>query len=167
MLLPPLVSFEDFTSVVPGGVQDSDTERAVAVIGLASTEVRAFTQRGWVDDDGQLDLPTGTDAWMADVLVKTTITAALRAFTNPEGVTSTSLGIYSEAIANSSPDVYLTSSEQRDLRRVTGQPGGIWAQPMTRGPLETQAVSCYGGTTEYVSVDPPGQDLPFSGPDGY
>jgi hypothetical protein len=113
------------------GTIDDET-RALARLDDASAEIRAFTRRGWVDDSAALDLPTGADAWKADVLVKVCCSVAQRALENPGGLTQSSLGSYSESIANASSDVYLTAAERRDLEAVIGK-GGVWALPTTRG----------------------------------
>lgn len=96
-----------------------DQTRAQVALDDASAEIRAFTRRSWVDGDA-LALPTGVDAWKADVLVRVCCSIARRVLDNPEGVQQESIGSYSVTNANASSDVYLTRAERRLLQSVAG-----------------------------------------------
>lgn len=157
MMLPAFATIDELDDRLPGGVGAADLPRALAALADASSKVRA-EGRPWVTTEGVLDLPTGVNAWRADIIKRITLAATIRALTNPEGVTQQALGAYSETIANASPDVYLTAQERRDIQRAAGM-GGIGAIAMSRGRLETAR---YGpGDTRYVDVDPPGEQIPW------
>lgn len=129
MSLPALASLDELTARV--GTID-DPARAQAALEDASSTIRAFTRRTWTDSTGNaLALPSGSDAWQADVLVKVCCSVARRVLENPDGVQAESLGSYSVTNSNASADVYLTRGEQRDLESVIGK-GGLWSQPTTR-----------------------------------
>lgn len=134
-----------------------DPARAQAALDDASSLIRDEAGKSWVDDEGALALPTGTDAWRADTLVRVCCSAARRSLENPEGISQESLGSYSASMTNASSDVYLTSGERRSVKRAAGK-GSIGAIPVTRGPLETGAC----GDTVYLPVSPAGQDIPFT-----
>lgn len=127
MTLPAFASTDDLEARM-GPVEDQ--ARAQAALDDASTEIRAFTRRAWVDSD-ELALPTGADAWKGDVLVKVCCSVARRVLENPEGFVANTIGGYNEQRSNPSADVYLTASERRDLEAVIGK-GGLWTMPTTR-----------------------------------
>lgn len=161
-MLPAFASFQELAARTPGGIDDSDLERALAALDDASSLIRDEAGKSWVDTDGNLALPIGADAWRADTLVRVCCSAARRSLDNPEGVTQESLGAYSVGVSNSSSDVYLTSGERRSVKRAAGK-GSIGAVPITRGPLETRTCS----DTQYLPVTPTGQEIPFSDSEGF
>lgn len=175
--LPAFALIGDLAARITGGIDDSDLERAQAALDDASTLIRSEAGRTWTttndDDEIVLDLPTGDDAWKADILLRVCCSAARRSLENPDGVSQESLGAYSVSVANASSDVYLTSGELRDIRRAAGK-SGLSTITTTRSAISSAGVSgglettrCGDDGTEYLPVDPAGQDIPFTGPEGY
>ena len=175
-MLPAFASVDELADRVPGGIEAGDEARAQAALDDASALIRAETGRSWVTD-GELDLPTGDDEWKADILAKVCLGAALRSFLNPDNRSGESESIdgysHSEQWSNSSPDVYLSSSEKAQLARTLGG-GGLFVISTTRsdigasgrsGGLETSR--CDDTGTEYLDVVGAGTKIPFTGPDGY
>lgn len=83
-----------------------------------------------------------------DVIQTICMSAAKRAFLNPDGVNSLSLDGNAATFSTGSPDVYLTAAEKRAVRRAAGK-SGLWVQSTTRtegtaadgtGPLDTPGV---------------------------
>jgi len=126
-MLPAFASIDDLEARMGSVV---DAARAQTALEDASAEIRAYTRRSWATD-GELALPTGTEAWKADVLVKVCCSIARRVLENPEGFSQESIGSFSHSAANASNDVYLTASERRDLQSVIGT-GGLWTLATTR-----------------------------------
>lgn len=161
-MLPAFASSAELAARIPGGIENGEMERALAALDDASSLIRDEAGKTWVDDEGELALPTGTDAWRADTLVRVCCSAARRSLENPDGVSQESLGGYAVSTANASSDVYLTSGERRAVRRAAGK-ATIGAIPVTRGPIETRTCT----DTQYLPVTPEGQAIPFAGPEGY
>lgn len=174
-MLPAFASLPQFAARVPGGVPDADEARAQAALEDASSLIRDEAGTTWVDANNALDLPTGTDAWKADTLVRVCCAAARRTFENPDGVSQESLGGYSVAQSNSSSDVYLTAAEKRQVRKAAGFTG-LGVLTTTRSPigttgitggLETNRCDALGADSTFLDVDPAGDPIPWAGPDGY
>lgn len=150
-LLPALVSLDDFALRV-GGVSASEEERAQAVLDDASALVRGEAgTEDWVDDDGALEA-------VPDLIAAITVAVAIRAYRNPDGVRSETIGTYSVAYADTSTAVFLTEGERRAIRRTVGMTGigsvlleGEW----TRHPAAT-----------YVPVEGGGDDFPLGPAEG-
>lgn len=143
-MLPSLASLSDFEERIPGGVEAKDALRAEAALKDASALVRDVAGKTWVTDeelDG--DIPDG--------IVSVVISAAKRAFINPDGVRSESIDNFQTSYATSSPDVYLTQTERQRVRQAAGRTG-LWTQPTTRGDVETDTI--------FVEVEE-GQKLPL------
>jgi hypothetical protein len=162
-VLPAFASIEDLEARLPGGLSGDDTERAQAALADAASLIRAETSKAYVNEDGDLDLPTGADAWRADTLVRVNLSAAVRALVNPDGVKAEQIVSYRYELGNDSPDVYLTASEKRAVRKAAGLVG-LAAVATTRGPLETPGPGTCGAwaTAEtYLPVSPAGSPIPF------
>jgi hypothetical protein len=165
MTLPALASTDELSARVPGGIATADLTRAQAALDDASSKIRAETSRSWCDDDDNLALPD--EAWKADTLVRICLASALRAFSNPEGVIEEHLGPFGQQFGGASPDVYLTSAERRDLRKVVGAPA-LGAIPLTRGrPLDADRLSPYGQDTQYLDTSDGGVMPWLAGDVGY
>lgn len=159
-MLPAFASIDDLALRLPGGIAESDEERAQAALDDASAKIRVEAATLWVDANG--DLVEG----IPDIVAVVCLAAAARALTNPEGVEQVSIGTYSESKSNASADVYLTAQERSLIRRAASGGGGLWTQPTTRGRLETDRDQYCDGDTIYVDVVG-GAPIPFSDPDGY
>jgi hypothetical protein len=120
MTLPAFASPEDLGKRLPGVL---DEERAQALLEDASAAVRSWAGRSWCNDDGtQVDWGD-LAALHQDEIVRITISAAKRAYTNPANVQSTSTGPFSTSFSDSSPDVYLTAQEKAAVSRAVGSLG--------------------------------------------
>lgn len=115
-VLPALVSLEDFALRV-GGIDAADEDRAQAALDDASALVRADAcGEDWVDDDDELEDVPG-------VVTAIVIAVAIRAWRNPDGVRSETIGNYSVAYGDTSTAVFLTEGERRLIRRAAGCTG--------------------------------------------
>lgn len=157
--MPAFADLDALRARLPGGIEGDDEPRAQAALDDASTLIRAETGMDWESD-------------VPEIVVTVTLWAALRAFSNPEGLTQEQLVSYSYSKANPSTDVYLTTKERRLVRRAAGV-SGLWAQPTTRGDtLDTpctdpDAICAPNSGTQYIAVEPDGEPMPWAGPDGY
>lgn len=150
MALPALVSLEDFALRL-GGIDASDTERAQAALDDASALIRAEAgTEDWVDAEDALEE-------VPDAIVAITVAVAIRAFRNPDGVRSETIGNYSVAYTDSSTAVFLTEGEKRVIRRIVGR-GGI-NSVLLEGEWTLNAAS-------YVPVEGGGDDFPLGPAEG-
>ena len=121
--MAPLATLDEFDNRIPGGVDGADTARAQAMLDDASALIRAEAGA------------TVVAAWNADgapgVIATICMSAAKRAFLNPDGVRSLAIDGNSAQFATASPDVYLTKAEKSAVRRAAGK-SGLWVQPTTR-----------------------------------
>jgi hypothetical protein len=153
--LQPLVTLPEFALRIPEGINAGDEDRAVGIIVDASAEVRFEARKSW---DGE-DVP--------DIIKKVTIQVAKRAFLNKGGVVaeSDSLDNYSHqtTYGNTSPSVYLTPEEKRQVRSAAGR-SGVWTQGTTRSSTtwETDVPAIWGVGDETLreEVDPFQENLP-------
>lgn len=123
-MLPALVALEDFDARLPGGIPAGEEARAEATLNDASALVRAEAGNTWVDDAGALTA-------VPDVIVMVTVSAARRAFVNPDMLASESVVNYSATFSSASPDVYLTANEKKLIGKAVGQ-SGLWTLGTTR-----------------------------------
>lgn len=95
MALPPLATVDELIAWLGTGVGDG--QRAEAILAAASTLVRSYSGRAWVDADGEPDADlteTQTDAAHTVVLQ-----VAARVWRNPDGVTQEAAGPFSRSVA--------------------------------------------------------------------
>lgn len=166
MALPafaPVDSIEDWLG------ESVEPVRAQALLDAASTLVRTETGSAWVDALGAL-------MWLADdaseklqiigqAFAHAVVSAAARAYTNPNGFIQEGTGPFSGTRHRDSGDgVFLTATEKRAITEaVAGYKGkthsGLWSLSTTRG-------DCYDDTI-YVPTapEPSGYPLPFLHPD--
>lgn len=150
-LLPALVSLDDFALRV-GGISAADEDRAQAALDDASALIRAEAgTETWVDDDGALEA-------VPDVIVAVCVAAAIRAFRNPDGVRTESIGTYSVAYADTSTAVFLTEGERRIIRRAAGLTG--------IGSVQLEGEWSVGMDATWVPVDRGGDDFPLGPGEG-
>ena len=149
--LPALVSLDDFALRL-GGLAESDEDRAQACLDDASALVRAEAGgEDWVDTEGALEA-------VPDVIVAVCVAAAMRAFRNPEGVRTESIGTYSVAYADTSTAVFLTEGERRIIRRAAGISG--------IGSIELEGEWTVNPAAIYAPVDQGGDDFPLGVTEG-
>lgn len=151
--LPPLASLDQLGAILLRPISDDDSERAAALLDDASGEIRAEANgTTWVDTDGEtITAPP--------VIVTLCKNVAKRAFLNPAGYSSESVGEWTGRFADRdqvSSGVYLTDPERRLIQRAIGK-SGLGTISLTRYPE-----LC--GDATYVDVDPPGKPLPVDPP---
>jgi hypothetical protein len=95
-----------------------DVARAQALLDDASALMRSEVDPvTWLDDEGDLDPDRPA------VLVGICCNVVQRSLTNPAGVSAESLADFQASYANASPDLYLTRSERRTIRKAAGLSG--------------------------------------------
>ena len=136
-----LATIEAFNDRIPGGVGSADSGRAYAMLEDASALIRAEAGKTWTDDVPPVAVP--------DVVKTVCMSAAKRAFLNPDGVNSMSLDGNAATFATGSPDVYLTKAEKSAVHKAAGR-SGLWSLSTTRtegtatdgtGPADTPSPS--------------------------
>lgn len=145
MSLPAFASLDDFGVRLPGGLADADVPRAQAALDDASTEIRSEAGQAW-------ESAPEDPSWAADALMRICCAVARRSFTNPDGVTQSSLGSYSESVSNASPDVYLTAAEKRTIARIAGRTTGLWTLSTTREDACVTDLPAFCGDA-YIEVE--------------
>jgi hypothetical protein len=132
------------------GDVDIDEARIAACLADASALVRAEARQTWLDDAGDLD-------GVPDVVEMIVLAVARRAYLNPDGAIQQTAGPFTERYAEVAGQVfYLTDTEQRALAKYHDTPG-LWAQPTTRGDVESGTVYAEGdGDPIPMFVSPPG-----------
>ena len=109
------------------GLSTEDAARAEAVLNDVSDLVREEAQRSWAS-------PAETPAAVRTVV----LSVARRVFANPEGYTSETAGPFT--VRRDVVGTYLTDEEAAIVRKYrpgSGQPSGLWTQPVTRGEHPT------------------------------
>lgn len=115
MTLPALATVEAFEERLGRTLGPTDSARAQAALEDASALVRSEAGKSWV---------TGTtlDSDVPDVVVTITLVVARRAFDNPAGVASSTIGNVS---VNWGSGIYLTGDERRSLLTAVSAGGGM------------------------------------------
>jgi hypothetical protein len=150
-VLPALVSLEDFALRV-GGIDAADEDRAQAALDDASALVRADAcGEDWVDDNDELEEVPG-------VITAIVIAVAVRAWRNPDGVRSETIGNYSVAYGDTSTAVFITEGERRLIRRAAGCTG--------IGSIALEGEWTLNPSAVYVPVEGGGDDFPLGVSEG-
>ena len=127
MALPPLASVSDLAAWVGGDIPDGDA-RAGAVLSHASTKVRTYVGKTWVDEAGELkDVP--------DVAAQVAVRVAGRAWMNPEDLDSVTLDDGTKRWG-SVRGIALTEEDKADLaslRDTASFPAGLGVVGTYRG----------------------------------
>jgi hypothetical protein len=141
-MLPAFAKLEDLSARLGRVFGDNTVEerRARAALDDVSSAIRDCAGKSWVNDDGELDLPSEASSTVPDTLRSVCVAAARRVYENPENYTQASIGATSYTYGNSSSDVYLTRSEQRRVRRAAGR-SGLQAMPTTRSTVGSTGVA--------------------------
>lgn len=136
-MLPLLASVTDLEARLgydPNSLEGPDLARAKAALADASTLVRDEARRTWVDTSGVVTAP--------DVIIRVTLGAAQRNFSNPDDVVQEATGPFSRRYAEGSTGVYLTKKEVDIVRRFRPTGGGLWS-------LRTERDGCDANTIWY------------------
>lgn len=118
-LLAPVSALEVRLGVDEDSLEGADLARAEAALSDVSSLVRQEAGKLWVDTEGAL-------SGVPDVVATVTVTAALRAYRNPDGLSSESIGgVYSYSLgAEAQAGIYLTDVEARAVRAAARGAGG-------------------------------------------
>jgi hypothetical protein len=121
-MLPPLATVEELQDWSPTPV--TNTARAEAILSAASTLVRTFTGRMWVDADG--DWEESVTALQKDQVQTVTLQVADRVYSNPRGTTQEAAGPFSRSVsAWAAFGLALTDDEEAMLGGAIGTVGGL------------------------------------------
>jgi hypothetical protein len=110
-MLPPLATLDQLKD----RIDVYDDTRAEAALEDASTLVRTFAGKTWVDEEGELepDIP--------DAITLVTLSVAARKVTNPSGYSYEQIGQYARRIeGQSGGSLYLTEDEKDMIREALG-----------------------------------------------
>lgn len=124
-------------------VSDLETRLGVSPGSLAGPDLARASAT--LDDVSALVIAEGDATWTSVTVPATVkviaLRAAVRAYRNPEGFVSESLGDYSFRLADGEQTgLYLTDAERDLIRRAAGIAGeGLWSVG-TPSPFETPAV---------------------------
>lgn len=126
-MLPPLAEVDDLQTWIGQDISGTSASRAAAIIAAASTLVRAFTGRAWIDADGELD--EGTDPVRFDAVQQVVVTVAHRVYTNPLGSTDEGTGPFSHSVAAWSALGLALRDEEKEMLGQTPAAGvpGLWS----------------------------------------
>lgn len=148
----PLADLAGMEARLRRSLDGPEAAAAEAAIDDATALVRAETGRSWILSTGEPD----------ERVTPIVLSMALRAFRNPEGYSSQTVGSWTGVVGGTGQDVasgvYLTAHERRQLQALMGA-GGLVSIPIERPEL----IGADG--TVYVPVDyAPGSresDFPF------
>jgi hypothetical protein len=119
MALPPLISTDDLGTWM--GVVVADEDRAEAIISAASTLVRTYAGRMWVDAAGEPEEDlTETQLDAVYTVVKL---VAERVWNNPRGITQESTGPFSRSVAAWAAHGMVLTADEKAMLGGTGQDG--------------------------------------------
>lgn len=137
-MLPPIASLDEFEDWSSTSI--TDQLRAAAILAAASTLVRAFAGRAWVDADGEWE--AGITDLQQDQVKLVVLSVADRVYRNPRGVTQESTGSFSQSVADwAAFGLALTDDEKLLLgsTQSSGIPGlssiRVLAPALARAPM--------------------------------
>jgi hypothetical protein len=128
-MLPALASVSELEARLgldPNALTGADKSRAQAALDDVSTLVRFESRKDWVDKI------TGKLVTVPIVLGRITLGAALRAWRNPEGLTTETAGPFTRTIKDTEIGSLLTEPEKVIIRRFRPVINQLWTQPTTR-----------------------------------
>lgn len=129
MALPSLVELESFETWASRPV--SNGPRAEAILSAASTLVRTYTGRMWVDAAG--DPEEDITETQLDAARTVVLQLADRVYFNPNGDTQQSTGPFQRSVAAwYSSGLVLTEEDKEQLPLGTGARPALWTQATTR-----------------------------------
>lgn len=149
MALPSLATVDDLEVWLGVTFAGSESARAGAVLDAASALIRNVARQTWEDED------------VPDVVASIAVQVAARIWPNPTMVTDDTAGPFVTTFG--SP--YLLPQERTVIEGFRPSASGLWAQPVTRGPLEM--ASSAGADNIFIDTIPAGDPIMWAGPDGY
>lgn len=104
-----IATVDQLAARVPGGIAAADEDRAQAVLDDVSTLINAEAEGAWDSDTPP------------DVVVTICLAASRRAWVNPDGKVSETIGGYSYRVPDATATgVFLTDDEKRMIRKAAG-----------------------------------------------
>jgi hypothetical protein len=150
MTQPALATVEALQERLGRTLDGVNATRAQAALDDASALVRSAANKTWVTDEA-------LDADIPDVVVAITLTAARRAFENPNGLASQNIGSYAYTRESAgTPGLFLTADEVAALQLAAGD-NGLGSVPAVT------PWSLYG-SDEYIEVVSSDKPLPYTVP---
>lgn len=141
--MPPLATFGMFARKLGYVPEETERDRAEQLLDDASELIRDTADKTW--------LIAGTSA-LDDVprrIARICVDAALRAFTNPEGLTQRSIGDSAKSWDRSGREggeiVYLTTAEKEAVRKAAG--GGSFVSVTLTSPYSADYVDPWAAVT--------------------
>lgn len=128
-MLEPIATIPELSEQVGEPIAEDDTA-ALAMLRGASARVRAYTRREWTREDAP------------DEVHAVVLQVAERKWRNPEGFIQDTTGPFTTRLPERAGDgIYLTADERDTLDWYRATRLSLWAQPTTRGPVETLPVA--------------------------
>ena len=149
MTLPSLATVDELAARLPDGIDSADEDRAQLLLDDVSALARAEVETDWVDDANAL---SGVPA----VVVTVVLAAARRAWLNPSGFVSETIGSYTYRLADGAAGsgVFLTDEEKRLIRRAAGT--------VDAGVSSVELNSEIGSDWIYAAVEGSDRPLPIA-----
>lgn len=122
--LPALAEIDDLEARLGRSLTGDETGRAQAALADASALARAEGRQDWYTAEAGLTAP--------DAVVTVVLSAARRAFENPQGYSSETVGPFTVRRDSEALGVYLTEAEKAIVRRYRATSPGLWTQRTTR-----------------------------------
>lgn len=135
-MLPVLASVTDLEARLgldPETLAEANLGRARAALADASALVRMEARRTWVDAAGVLSA-------VPDAIVRVVLGAAMRTYTNPDGVIQESVGPFTRRLNELDTGVYLTKAELDIVRRFRPAYGELWTLRTQRDEDESNTI---------------------------
>lgn len=126
-MLPPLAEVDDLETWMQIELSGSSTPRAAAILAAASTLVRRFTGKLWVDENGAL-VPD-PDLLLWDAVQQVVVLVAERVWKNPNGNTQEGTGPFSHTVEAWAALGLALRDEEKEMLGGTAEDGipGLWS----------------------------------------
>jgi len=119
--LPPLVSFAKLVAKLGYTPEDEEAERAGSILVEVSSLIRDVAGKTWTNESTNALLPVPFR------VRQIALSAAYRAFTNPEGLVQRTIGDSSKSFDRAKREggeaVYLTTAEEKAIQKAAGTVG--------------------------------------------
>lgn len=160
--MPALPAFATVDDLEIRAGHEVQRGRAQAALDDVSALIRLEASKDWVVGD-----PPALDPDTPPIVAAVCVTAARRAYENPNNYGQETIAGYSYSVKgdDSAGGVALTDAEIRQIRRAAGGVPGLSTIGVTRGPLET--AGCGGGDRVFLETDPPGDPILWTEGAGY
>lgn len=143
-MLPPLAEVDDLEVWMGVEISGESTSRAVAILAAASTLVRSYTGKVWVDADGETSDATDNPVRF-DAVQQVVVLVSERVWKNPNGNTQENTGPFSHTVEAWAALGLALRDEEKAMLGGSSLVPGLGVISTTRGPLETRG-TCQGYT---------------------